>query len=223
MKTYICTVCGYIYDEAAGIPGAGIAPGTLWDALPADWVCPLCGASKQEFREQEEKTTAAPVQQAELEAEDLKELSPALLSAVLSNLARGCEKQYLARESALLTELSAYFAGQAAPMEELSAEALLKELDKDLGMGYPSAARTAGAAADRGALRALTWNEKVSRMLSSLLRRYAQEGEAAFAGKKVFVCTVCGFIYVGDAAPELCPVCKVPSWKFKEIEGRAAQ
>ena len=35
------------------------------------------------------------------------------------------------------------------------------------------------------------------------------------------VCTVCGFVYVGDVAPELCPVCKVPSWKFEKVEGRA--
>lgn len=49
MKQYVCSVCGYIYDEAAGIPDDGIAPGTLWDQLPEDWVCPLCGAAKSEF------------------------------------------------------------------------------------------------------------------------------------------------------------------------------
>ena len=49
MKKYVCSVCGYIYDEAAGIPEDGIAPGTLWDQLPEDWVCPLCGAAKSEF------------------------------------------------------------------------------------------------------------------------------------------------------------------------------
>jgi len=52
MKQYICSVCGFIYDEAAGIPEDGIAPGTLWPALPEDWVCPLCGAGKSEFEEQ---------------------------------------------------------------------------------------------------------------------------------------------------------------------------
>ncbi len=52
MKQYICTVCGFIYDEAAGIPEDGIAPGTLWADVPEDWVCPLCGASKAEFEEQ---------------------------------------------------------------------------------------------------------------------------------------------------------------------------
>ena len=49
MKKYTCTVCGWVYDEAAGDPDNGIAPGTKWEDLPADWVCPLCGAGKDEF------------------------------------------------------------------------------------------------------------------------------------------------------------------------------
>jgi rubredoxin len=52
MKKYVCGVCGYIYDEAEGIPDDGIAPGTKWVDLPEDWVCPLCGAAKSEFEEQ---------------------------------------------------------------------------------------------------------------------------------------------------------------------------
>ena len=52
MKQYVCTVCGFIYDEAEGIPDGGVAPGTLWADLPEDWVCPLCGAAKSEFEEQ---------------------------------------------------------------------------------------------------------------------------------------------------------------------------
>ncbi len=52
MKQYICSVCGYVYDEATGAPDDGIAPGTLWADLPEDWACPLCGAAKSEFEEQ---------------------------------------------------------------------------------------------------------------------------------------------------------------------------
>ena len=52
MKKYVCSVCGYIYDEAEGIPDDGIAPGTKWADLPEDWVCPLCGAAKSEVEEQ---------------------------------------------------------------------------------------------------------------------------------------------------------------------------
>ena len=54
MKEYVCDLCGFVYDEAAGIPEDGIAPGTKWEDLPEDWVCPLCGAAKAEFEKQGE-------------------------------------------------------------------------------------------------------------------------------------------------------------------------
>ena len=53
MEKYVCSVCGYIYDEAQGISEEGIAPGTKWEDLPDDWVCPLCGVSKEEFEKEE--------------------------------------------------------------------------------------------------------------------------------------------------------------------------
>lgn len=53
MKKYECTVCGYIYDEEAGDPDSGIAPGTKWDDIPDDWVCPVCGVGKDDFKEVE--------------------------------------------------------------------------------------------------------------------------------------------------------------------------
>ena len=49
MKKYVCDLCGYPYDEAAGDPKNGVAPGTAWEDLPEDWVCPLCGADKSNF------------------------------------------------------------------------------------------------------------------------------------------------------------------------------
>ena len=49
LMKYVCNVCGYVYDEAAGDPNNGIAPGTKWDDLPADFVCPLCGVGKEDF------------------------------------------------------------------------------------------------------------------------------------------------------------------------------
>lgn len=49
MKTYLCDPCGYVYDEAVGDPDNGVAPGTKWEDVPADWVCPLCGADKSAF------------------------------------------------------------------------------------------------------------------------------------------------------------------------------
>lgn len=52
MKKYVCTVCGYVYDEAAGDPDNGIAPGTPFADLPDDWECPLCGVGKDDFEEE---------------------------------------------------------------------------------------------------------------------------------------------------------------------------
>ena len=53
MKKYVCTVCGYIYDEEKGDPDNGVEPGTKWDDLPADWVCPPCSVGKDEFEEEQ--------------------------------------------------------------------------------------------------------------------------------------------------------------------------
>jgi rubredoxin len=49
MQKWVCTVCGYIYDPAKGDPESGIAAGTPFEKLPSDWVCPVCGASKEDF------------------------------------------------------------------------------------------------------------------------------------------------------------------------------
>lgn len=49
MSKWQCVVCGFIYDEAVGLPEENIPPGTRWDDIPADWVCPDCGAGKQDF------------------------------------------------------------------------------------------------------------------------------------------------------------------------------
>ena len=49
---YQCEPCGYIYDPAEGDPDNGIAPGTAFEDLPADWVCPMCGVGKEDFSEQ---------------------------------------------------------------------------------------------------------------------------------------------------------------------------
>ena len=49
MKKYVCDVCGWEYDEAAGAPELGIAPGTKFEDLPEDFACPLCGVDKDNF------------------------------------------------------------------------------------------------------------------------------------------------------------------------------
>lgn len=49
MKKYVCDICSYIYDPDQGDPGNNIAPGTAFENIPDDWVCPVCGAAKSEF------------------------------------------------------------------------------------------------------------------------------------------------------------------------------
>ena len=49
---YVCDLCGYVSDEALGDPENGIAPGTKWEDVPEDYVCPLCGAGKDQFSQE---------------------------------------------------------------------------------------------------------------------------------------------------------------------------
>jgi rubredoxin len=49
MEKYVCDVCGYVYDPEVGDPDSGIAPGTMFEDIPDDWTCPLCGVTKSDF------------------------------------------------------------------------------------------------------------------------------------------------------------------------------
>jgi rubredoxin len=53
MQKYVCDVCGYIYDPQEGDPDNGVAPGTKFADIPEDWVCPMCGALKEDFSPEE--------------------------------------------------------------------------------------------------------------------------------------------------------------------------
>ena len=49
MKAYMCVICGFVYEEEKGRPEDGIPPGTRWEAVPENWKCPECGATKSDF------------------------------------------------------------------------------------------------------------------------------------------------------------------------------
>jgi len=53
MQKYVCTACGYVYNPEEGDPDSGIAPGTPFEDIPDEWVCPLCGATKEDFELEE--------------------------------------------------------------------------------------------------------------------------------------------------------------------------
>ncbi len=222
MAKYICEICGYIYDEARGIPDAGIAPGTKWEELPNDWVCPLCGASKFEFAKQEEEVIAAPTAAAlapvELLDEKVRELSFAEMSMLCSNLAKGCEKQYLPRESELFWQLADYYQGKAQTPAYEGFKDLADKINQNLSAEFADANAAAAVKPDRGAMRALVWSEKVTKMLNSLIGRYEREGNAMLDHTSIYVCEICGFIYIGDIPPAICPVCKVPNKKLTKVE-----
>lgn len=209
---YICQICGYVYDDAKEkVPFA---------ELPDDWKCPLCGAAKLDFKPEangDEKKVVTAIEPMEA---DLEKLSAGQLAALCSNLARGCEKQYKQEEADLFKQLADYFTAVVPAVNDASVEKLAKELQTD-AENYAAVRATADANADRGAARVCVWGEKVTRMLSSLVNRYLNEGEAMLKDTNIWVCTTCGFVYIGDTPPELCPVCKVPDWKFEKIEGRA--
>ena len=209
---YVCQICGYVYDDAKEkVP---------FEELPDDWKCPLCGAAKSDFKPEangDEKKVVTAIEPMEA---DLEKLSAGQLAALCSNLARGCEKQYKQEEADLFKQLADYFTAVVPAVNDASVEKLAKELQTDAN-NYAAVRATADANADRGAARVCVWGEKVTRMLSSLVNRYLNEGEAMLKDTNIWVCTTCGFVYIGDTPPELCPVCKVPNWKFEKIEGRA--
>lgn len=215
---YKCSICGYVYDDAQeGVPFA---------SLPEDWQCPLCGAPKSAFEPVEEQVPPpapapaeapkAPVRPVD---EGARALSIGQMAALCSNLARGCEKQYMPEEQRLFSELAAWFTSHTPQVEDATVQEIAAQLQQDIA-SFPQLNQTCAAQADRGALRVLTWSEKATRMLSSLVSRYQKEGDALLSATEIWVCSVCGFVYIGKDAPELCPICKVPSWKFIHIERR---
>jgi rubrerythrin len=92
--------------------------------------------------------------------------------------------------------------------------AAVDSLVKDsIATGYPRVKDTAGA--NRGALRAFTWGSKVATILKSVVARVSTKGDAVLGdGQSFFVCDGCGFIFIGSAPPDICPVCKAPASRF---------
>ena len=208
---YKCKICGYIYDDdKEKVP---------FDQLPDTWKCPLCGARKADFAPVTEENKKEVVIDEDID--DMEGLSVAQMSALCSNLAKGCEKQYMFREMEKFSELADYFAAVSSPSDNDSIDDIAEMLNRDLEVNYPLVSSKASADSDRGALRICAWGERVTRMLDSLVQRYLEEGEEMLKDTQIWVCTICGFVYIGDEPPALCPVCKVPSWKFKRMEARA--
>ena len=214
MKKYRCQICGFIYDEAV--------EGVKFEDLPNDWKCPLCGASKEMFEEVvEEDTTLKKEEVNETEnnifqEEDLRELSNYEISYICSNLAKGCEKQYLEEDKKLFQELANYYLEKEATVESTLEDVTLC-LQDDTKL-IKEALNTLNKEEERGTNRVLTWASKTTMMLEGILASYQKEGLEYLKNKKIWVCDICGFVYIGDTPPKVCPVCKVPSIKILEVK-----
>jgi len=136
---------------------------------------------------------------------------------ILTNLAKACGKQDRPREAALLASLAEYFdepTGAENPGAWSELAALLGEDDAKF---IAPIRNSAAAHADRGALRMAAWAGKVQAIQKSVTDRYLKKGEDLLEGKSIFVCEACGFIFIGDEAPDICPVCKAPALRFQKI------
>ena len=148
----------------------------------------------------------------------MREMSVQELGALCSNLQKACTKQLKSEEAALFEQLALYYQRQEERLANQDFSQLLQQINADLSQAYNQANETAKASSDRGALRALVWGEKVSKLLKGLLVRYEKQKNGLLENTNVYVCEICGFVYVGDVKPDICPICKVPSFKIHPIQ-----
>ena len=214
MKRYRCKICGHVYDEAK--------EQVKFEDLPDDWKCPLCGAPKNLFEEIKEEKSTNVTQMMEEEMnptsfdEDLRNLSSLELSLICSNLARGCEKQYLEKERQLFQELATYY-----EEKDSSKEGTLNDAKQIVGQDLKQQEQAMNVVdhhQDRGAKRVLTWAGKSTNIMNMILDNYEKKGIDYLKNTKIWVCDICGFVYIGDVPPTVCPICKVPNFKILEVK-----
>ena len=213
MKKYRCTICGYIYDEAV--------EKVKFTDLPDDWKCPWCGAPKSMFKEiTDENTTPKKTnlekEMTNTEDENLTEVKPSELAYIFSNLAKSCEKQYLENEEKLFLELSEHYKAMIN-IENGDLNDIISANEKDSTL-INQAFNIADKYADRGSKRVLTWATKTNNIIKVILSEYQEKGSEYLKNTKVWVCDICGFVYVGNTPPEICPICKVPNLKILEVK-----
>ena len=207
MKKYECTICGYIYDDAK--------ESVKFEDLSDDWTCPICGAPKSAFKEIKEEHKEEIKEEIE-EAEDLKEMSNSEIAYICSNLAKACEKEYLKEEENLFTELYNHYISKEK--EESGNLDNVKEKVSEDTKEYEKAFEIVDKYQDRGAKRVLTWSSKATNMMNVIINNYKEKGLDYIKNTKIWVCDICGFIYIGDVPPAVCPICKVPSFKILEVK-----
>ena len=207
MKKYQCTICGYIYDDSK--------EKVKFEDLPDDWTCPICGAPKAVFEEIKEETEKESKSIEETE-EKLTELSNSEIAYICSNLAKACEKQYLEEEKNLFQELYTHYISK-----EENQNGNLTDIQNNVKNDteeFKKAMDIADKYQDRGAKRVINWASKATNMMNVILKNNNKKGIDYIKNTKIWVCDICGFIYIGDIPPKTCPICKVPSFKILEVK-----
>ena len=229
MKKYKCNICKYEYDPAQGDPTQGIAPGTPFEALPADWKCPRCKQGKEKFAAVEEAPTANPYAGTQTE----KNLHAAFAG---ESEARNKYTYFASKAKKEGYEQIAALFLQTAENEKEHAKLWFKELNgigntaenlaaaaagenyewTDMYEGFARTAEEEGfpelAAKFRGVAAIEKHHEERYR---ALLHNVEAREVFARSEVKVWECRNCGHIVVGTQAPVVCPVCDHPQAFFE--------
>ena len=226
---YKCTICKYEYDPAQGDPTQGIAPGTPFEQLPADWKCPRCKQGKEKFEPIEEPKPANPYAGTQTE----KNLHAAFAG---ESEARNKYTYFASKAKKEGFEQIAALFLQTAENEKEHAKLWFKELNgigttaenlaaaaagenyewTDMYEGFARTAEAEGfpelAAKFRGVAAIEKRHEERYR---ALLHNVEAKEVFAKSEVKVWECRNCGHIVVGTQAPDVCPVCNHPQAYFE--------
>ena len=228
MTKYKCKVCNCIYDHAAGDPTQGIAPGTPFEALPADWKCPRCKKGKEMFEPMaEEKKNHYAGTQTEKN----------LMEAFAGESQARNKYTYFASKAKKegFEQIAALFL-QTADNEKEHAKLWFKELNgigttaenllaaaegenhewTDMYEGFAKTAEAEGFPELAKKFRGVAAIEKRhEERYRALLHNVEAKEVFAKSEVKVWECRNCGHIVVGTNAPEVCPVCNHPQSYFE--------
>ncbi|MBR1850855.1 MAG: rubredoxin [Bacteroidales bacterium] len=228
MTKYKCKICGHVYDPAIGDPTQNIAPGTPFEALPADWKCPKCKKGKEMFE---------PVVEAKQNPYAGTQTEKNLQEAFAGESQARNKYTYFASKAKKegYEQIAALFL-QTAENEKEHAKLWFKELNgigttaenllaaaegenhewTDMYEGFARTAEAEGfpelAAKFRGVAAIEKRHEERYR---ALLHNVEAREVFAKSEVKVWECRNCGHIVVGTAAPEVCPVCNHPQSYFE--------
>lgn len=203
MKKYQCSICGYIYDDAK--------EKVKFEDLPDDWTCPICGSPKAVFKELKEDIKE---QLDNDDSDSLTEMSNGEIAYICFNLSKACEKLYLEEEKDLFEKLAIHYMDKV-DIKDGKLDDVYDMINK---CDFQRAMDKAVKYNDRGAKRVLNWAQKSTQLMSAVLNSYKEKGIDYIKNTKIWVCDICGFIYIGDEAPKVCPICKVPSLKILEVK-----